>query len=305
MKKLVYTDKIGFDMSDWLQEPIEKVFSGFNSIMAVTSDGRTLQKVREPAKAVRTAYWTRIEEISISLDGNKLTIGLVKDGTCIISKQALREICYPGSRNHYSFDDVHRIIKSWKNIVQVQASDSFFALDASGRVHVAPLSCTDEEYYRDVASWRNVRRIVAGDCCSILGITNDGHVLCAGSSLKNGYPAAEMAKSLSHVIDIATSGSDCDILFYAFEDGSAINSQGQTIPVKTASSASQGKILDGLFYSDLIVLNEHHQLVRYNYFKGCSPLFPEEGEVVSFATGVMDFRDPFVIAVVETGAGEA
>lgn len=90
MGKLLYTKNIGFDMKDWENLPIKKVFAGTDCIMAVTKDGRTFQKIANPNLASRTQYWTRIEQISVSDYCCGHAIGLVQDGTCMVAKRPLR-----------------------------------------------------------------------------------------------------------------------------------------------------------------------------------------------------------------------
>lgn len=132
MGKLLYTDNIGFLMDDWKRESIKKVYAGTDCIMAITEDGRVLQKTESKEIAARTEYWTRNKQIAISHCCPGIAIGLVSDGTCMISKRPLRlkekMLCQ-------SLERINEQIKSWNNIVQVAVSDTFFALDSDGRVH--------------------------------------------------------------------------------------------------------------------------------------------------------------------------
>ncbi len=297
MKKLVHTGNIGFDLCDWETESIHSVYAGADCIMAITDDGRVLQKVTDTAVSARTEYWTRVSQIAVSKYVSGLAIGLICDGTCMISKRPLRRICGPDS-NLYAFDAIHNVIKTWQNIVQVEVSDSFFALDSDGYVHISPLDRYTEQDYREVASWKNVQRIITGSQNSIFGITADGRVLCAGANLKNGPHGNISARttSLTDVVDIVTTGSECEEIYFAFRDGSVRDLNGKTIPVKTPRSASCRKVFDGFFNFYIVILSENSELIQPGISKA-APLLSGNGEVASFAVGSVGF-DPFVLAVV-------
>ena len=300
MKKLVYTENIEFDMRDWDREPIEQVYAGQGCIMAITSDGRTLQKIKDKNAEARTAYWTRIRQIAVSNLVPGMAIGLVSDGTCMISKRPLRKICSPGYQN-FSFDLIHNEIKRWTNIIQVEVSDAFFALDSDGRVHVSALNEYSRRDYSSVTFWRDVKRIVIGSQNSLLGITGDGHVLCAGAGLIRGPhgDTTEKLKSLSGVVDVFPTGSECEQIYFAFRDGSVQDYNGHQIAVKTLNTAVPAKLFDGTFAYNVLILDEHEQLHKLEYNK-LIPLFQGEGKVKSFTCCEgSSFGNPVVLAVVD------
>ncbi len=300
MKKLVYTDNIGFDMSDWTEEPIDKVYAGTDCIMATTQDGRTLQKITEYSASARTIYWTRIKQISISKWCTGLALGLISDGTCMVSKRALRRIC--GLKHgYYPFERVHNEIKEWKNMIQTAVSDSFFALDQDGRVHISALNAYLENDYREVVSWENICRIVPGTQHSLFGITRDGRVRCAGTDLKMGphRDIAEKTASLSGVTDVFPTGSECERIYFAFRDGSVRDLSGTRVEVITSDDPPDGKLFDGTFNYNVLVLDRNNRLV--NCMHPSEPVFSADGKVTSFASGDIHYGPPFALAVLETG----
>ena len=301
MNKLVYTDNIGFDMRDWAREPIARVYAGVNCIMAVTSDGRTLQKTTDPSFATQTSNWSHIRQIAVSKWMPGLAIGLTGDGTCMVSKNVLRDLF----RLHSGMYPSRRVldeVKRWKNIIQVESSDSLFALDAYGRVHVSALDdFTDKDYRPEVERWSNVRRIVAGRQNSLLGITADGRVLCAGTSLRNGPRGdiAERAGALVGVRDAVPIGSECEEVLFAFQDGSVRDLYGEAVGVSAPAGAAPAKIFEGAANHDALMLDGEGGLVRCTWTRA-SPLFQGKGKVVSFAAGYHEYTDPFALAVVDS-----
>ncbi|MCR4644413.1 MAG: hypothetical protein K5695_03270 [Oscillospiraceae bacterium] len=293
MKKLIYTDNIGFDMDDWLNQPIKKVFAGTDCIMAVTEDGRTLQKIRHPRNAAAVIYWTRIQEIALSAWFPGLAIGLVSDGTCLIAKKPTRNAI--SLRNQIPFEIVNNKIKSWKHIVQVAVSDAFFALTDDGRVHYAALERNGEEDYRDVLSWRNVRRIVVGMQCSIIGITHDGQMLCAGHGLRKG-PNGDVTERLAachDVTDACISGSECEEIVIARKDGTVESITGHGEPIFGADGKE--KMLRSHFGYYYYMLDAENHLFMKAY-GAPKPVFPDDPLIDSFAVGDIGYSEPFVIA---------
>ena len=203
------------------------------------------------------------------------------------------------------FDTVHNQVKSWRNIVQVAASDAFFALDDSGRIHLAAFSRFSQEDYRCVLEWTNVQRIITGSQNSVIGITTDGFALCAGANLKRGLMgnAIEKLTPLSPVVDVFPTGSECEEILVAFKNGRVEKYHGirsELMPVTTISTRKDppSKILDGAFWSCVVILNEQGILTRYQD-GSLSPLFIRDGKVVSFAVGHCGYGYPFVLAVID------
>lgn len=299
MKKLIYTDNIGFDMSDWINQPIRKVFAGTDCIMAVTEDGRTMQKIISPDCAAAVRYWTRIEDISLSATAPGLAIGLVSDGTCLIAKKPARILtdCCAGHKN-ISFTNVNETIKSWNHIVQVAVSDTFFAVTDEGKVCYAALSqyCSDD--YREVLSWKNIKRISVGLSNSIIGITKDGRMLCAGANLRKG-PNGDITKlldSYSDVTDVCMSGSECESIVIAHRDGTVENLDGLRIPVSTGDGKE--RILWSHFGYCYYIMDTERNLYMVSHCD-IAPVFPDNPVIDSFAVGDTGYSEPFVIAVAE------
>ena len=300
MKKLLYTDNIGFDMTDWEREPIERVFAGTNCIMAVTLDGRVLQKTDSSEYTARTQYWQRIRQLSVSKCISGLAIGLVEDGTCMISKRALRRITGPGW-NNASFDSIHEQIKGWKDLVQVEVSDSFFGLDRAGKVHAAAFnSALRQDYCPELERWTGVKRIVVGNQNSIFGITEEGRLLCAGSNLLRG-PHGDIRKALRDlegVVDVFPTGSECETVLIAFRDGSVRDHRGSLLPVRTVPAPGPRQVFDGTFYYNVLFADAKGELIRWNSGKLNLP-FNGKGRIISFASGDHNYGTPFALAMIE------
>ena len=145
MSKLLYTDNIPFDMSDWDGRQIKSVFAGKNCIMAITETGETLQKIKNPEYISRTQYWTRIKQIGISKWAESVAIGLVEDGTCLIAKRPIRKMCEDRRLN---FEHINDTVKSWNDVIQVAASDAFFALCSDGTVRYVIFVSTTRQSMR-------------------------------------------------------------------------------------------------------------------------------------------------------------
>ncbi len=295
--KLLYTANIGCDMRDWERETITKVFAGTDCILALTDDGRVLQKTSEPDLKLRTQYWTRIKDISLSGFAACHAVGLVSDGTCLIAKRALRSLC--DREDSLPFDRINNEVKSWKQIVQTAVSDSYFALDSAGFVHVAPCSRYEQNDYEAVKSWRDVRRIVTGPQNSVIGITKSGGVLCTGGNLKRGDVQTAVSE-LRHVADVCTTGSECEEMIYALTDGTVMNLRGDPYPVKASAKAiarGQG-VFRSHFHYEVILLDENDRLLRISRGE-VSAVFDDCPPIASFAVGDNHYGPPFVIAVSE------
>ena len=306
MGRLLYTDNIGFDMRDWERLPIKEVFAGTNCIMAITEDGRTLQKIKNRSFAARTQYWTRITQISLSNCLSGHAIGLVCDGTCLISKRPLR---YLTDRRNFegalSFEWVNDKVRSWTGIVQVAVSDAYFALDEDGRVHYAATHRYEESDYSVVTSWRDVKKIVTANQNGVLGITKDGKVLCAGGNFTrdpSGYTRKRLSK-LSGVVDACVTGSEAEQVIVALDDGSIVEVFQSSEPYEITSAyladRRPSKLLDSFFDYTVCCVDSNGQLQTT---RGSAPFKPvvfsgdsapqEPVSVSSFAV-----KDRAVIAV--------
>lgn len=293
MKELLYTKNIGFDLSDWKRKCIRKVYAGTNCIMAITDEGEVLQKTLRPEVAARTGYWTRITEIALSNWASGFAIGLVSDGTCMIAKRAVREV-----DEECRFDIINNQIKSWKNIVQVAASDAFFGLDKAGNVRYVPLHRTGIDDYRGVEQWQNVKKIVTGLQNSVFAVTADGTVLVEGGNCRRG-PKGDICRYTSQrkdVVDLFPTGSECEELFMLLKDGTVVDLFGNKITALTLPLTE--KALDGTFSRFAIANDGGNRLI--DLCRGCrEALRPRRGRIISFAAGDINYRNPFIIAVEE------
>lgn len=302
MGRLLYTNNIPFSLKDWEKESIRSVYAGTDCIMAVTDDGRVLQKCRSDEYAAHCQYWTRIRQIAISKCYPGSAVGLVSDGTCMISKRPVRNTLKSGYRFRHTFEEINNEVKSWKDIVQVDVSDAFFALDSSGRVHHMHYSqrMGDMDEYASVSSWKDVRRIVTGLQSAVFGITNDGRILCAGRNCTQS-PHGNMQDVLSKftdVLDLCPTGSECEEVIVLKKDGTITDCSGTVLFTAPADS------LDGVFCYTVMaktadgrvlpVMNRNLPVHEIN-----KPVFPENWNVTSFAVGSEWSGNAFVIAVGE------
>lgn len=214
---LICTKNTPFSFLDWQFRHLTGVYAGCECVMALTAEGEVLQKVTEESIAARTEYWTGIRDISVSPTVPGLAMGLAADGTCLLSKRALRRLC---EGRLWDFTRVNDAVKQWTHLTQVLVTDAFFALDRDGRVHcVHPDPLCGE--YRETELWEKVVRLAAGDQNSVFGITEDGRVLCAGSNCLRG-PNGDVRKrlaALSGVTDLKTAGSECERILLSRRDG--------------------------------------------------------------------------------------
>lgn len=295
MYKLIYTPNIGFKLTDWEQMQIREVIAGRESIIAITDTGKVLQKAINTSIIVPTSYWTGIHEIAVSKSISGMAIGLAADGTCMFSKRAVQAI----DTDRY-FHKINNEVKSWKNIVQVAVSDSFFGLDCTGKVHYAPLSRFEEYDYREVLKWEKVRKIVTGTKNSIFGITTDGKVLAAGANCYIG-PYKNITRflaSVKGVVDIFPTGGECENVFMLLDDGRFVDLLGNTVNTLKTSLRASTKVLDGT-YSHFVLANDNGKRLVNLCNGNLDVLNTDEGRIVSFSVGDINYRPPFAIAVVE------
>lgn len=291
MPKLIYTSNIPFDMSDWDKKCIKEVFAGTGCIMAITEDGETMQKIANESCMARTKYWTRISQIALSKWATGVAIGLVQDGTCMISKKPVREACENFCLN---FDKINDTVKSWNNVVQVAASDAFFALHSDGTVSYVGFGQGAQKGYEEVTNWQNIKKIVTGTQCSVFGITESGEVLVAGA---NGNNYKNKLDEYKNVVDLYPTGSECEDVYLLTADGVVSNLNGfHSCKLFESGNVHKDKILDGNFEYKVFGLNEERMLVEVSSQEAV-PVFDVNCKVKSFAVGDLDYSEPFVIAV--------
>lgn len=292
MYKLLYTQNIPFDMSDWENKQIKKVFAGENCIMAITETGETLQKIKNQDVMAKTQYWTRIKQIGLSKWAEGAAIGLVEDGSCLISKKIIREM---SEEHRLNFDYINDTIKLWNNIVQVAASDAFFALHSNGTVSYVSFCERFQNEYKDVENWRNIRRIVTGTQNSIFGITNNGEILAAGYNSRN---IQGRISQYNNVVDIYPTGSECEDLYILTSNGNVINLNGTCNSFIFESGTNNDKFLDGYFGYKVFALTGQKMVIDISDSDMIS-LFPASYKINSFAVGDCNYPDPFVVAVAQ------
>jgi hypothetical protein len=233
MFKKIHTVDCPFDLADWPARKISWLFAGKDCVMALTNDGDVLQKTLDPALSIRPEYWTRITDIAISQYWPALAVGLVSDGTCMVAKRALRRCC---EIRGISFDAVNEQIKALKDIVAVRVSDAIFALDKFGRVHHIPLD--REDRYQEVDGWEKIRYLSVGKQASVFGIDEAGHVRCAGANVSQG-PHGDLRPRLAAqegVVDVASMGSEGELLLLMKEDGSVEDLNGGACEIPGAEA---------------------------------------------------------------------
>ena len=277
-------------MSDWETKPIAKVFAGHNCIMAVTQTGETLQKIQKPEFACKTPYWTRIQQIALSHWVEGAAIGLVEDGTCLIAKKPIRNCCKIFCLD---FDHINETVKSWTDVVQVAASDAFFALRSDGTVQYVSFSQRCQSEYEPIKAWKDVVSIQTGTQNSVFGITRNGTVLAAGGNTAH---LQEKLHRYEHVADLYPTGSECEDVYLLKADGAVENLHSDCL---SSVLHAKAKKLEGHFAYHVFALTEDKQI-----YKLTSPnkgsVFPEERPIVSFAVGDWNYSDPFVIALAES-----
>lgn len=300
MGRIIYTENIGYNLRTWRCEPIKRVFAGTGCIMALTSDGKALKEPEPPffnAKPPQYVWQEYIQDISISKWSVGMAIGLTIDGTCVIAEQPQRRISQDYGR--FSFATIRDQVKSWSNIVQVAVSDTYFALDCNGNVHMAAIDSRTKDDYSEVTCWSNVGRLVTGTQSSVFGITNDGRLLCAGCALQRG-PHGDIGHILSSkrdVMDVFPTGGECQKLLIAYRDGTVEDLEGNILPIKVANiqKTNDGKVFDGHFWYEVYILSSDHRLFKY-VFSSLTPAFEDNPIITSFAVGDHDYQPPFVIA---------
>lgn len=299
MGKLVYTSNVPFDLRAWEGENLVKVVAGMGCVMALTAGGKARQRVTSPSCAIREDYWYDLKDIALSKVVPGAAIGLMNDGTCMISKRAMRKFLEGVPQERQKFDRINNAVRGWKNIRQVACSDAFFALDAAGRVQHVCFAGSDQEY-RDVLTWENVVRIVP---CStrngLFGITAEGKVLCAGSNLTRG-PMGDLRSrlaALSGVTDIATSGSEGEQVMYTTADGRIFSLRGGQ--QEDFFCADTAPVLEGHW---LAILNRKADgtvaVDHYNHCPGLEETASWQG-VTSMALGDVGYGTTFALGVIE------
>lgn len=299
MGHLVYTSNLPFDLSGWAGEDFLKVVAGTGCIMGLTAEGEARQVIRNPRRAIREDYWYGLKDIAVSKIIEGAAIGLMKDGTCQIGKRAIRDLLGRARYAQPEFERINETVKSWKHIIQVAASDAFFALDEAGRVHYIGINHSDVGYL-DVKSWEHVAKVVpfAGSD-GVFGITKDGRVLAAGWNAIRG-PMGDIRERLAElrdVTDIATAGSEGERILYTKADGTVWDLREGKL--EGATCAPSGQTLEGQIISNLI--RNRDGTITAKHYNYCPYLEEVSGwkSISSMALGDQDYMDVFAVAVVD------
>ena len=200
-----------------------KIAAGNDAIAVVTADHRVRQITKKPEVRLREQYWTRVTDVALSSCIEGMCVGLIEDGTCMLSKRALRwwlDALYRGMRLDREFDLVNNAVKAWTQVVQIAVSDAIFALRSDGTVCCCELTPAHERpQYRQVRFWRDVRRLVVGNQCSVAGITGDGRILLDGANLERKQDRVLEISGRFAVRDILLGGSECERMLFLDTEG--------------------------------------------------------------------------------------
>ncbi len=289
MNRLLYTNNIPFDMRDWNTKQIKDVYAGKNCIMAITEDGETLQKISNPEYKSRTQYWTRIRQIGISRWAEGAAIGLVEDGTCLIAKRPIRLMC---EERRLNFERINDTVKSWTDVIQVAASDAFFALRSDGTVRYVSFCERYQAEYEEIKDWREVIRIATGVQNSIFGITKNGKILAAGGNAMN---VKSYLSKYDNVIDVYPTGSECEDIYVLTMDGSVVRARNDLNNLHISSKLQK---LDGYFNYKVCALTESGCVVDVSD-ENITSVFSERYKIRAFAVGDNNYTAPFVVAIAE------
>ncbi len=303
MGRIVYTENVGFDLSDWESKRLIRVAAGSNCIMALTAEGKVLTKSREIGKDEETEpgflkkiarfflrdgseQWTGLKEIAVSGSAG-VAVGLMKNGNCVMKRL---ESC-SAKLNAEIYRKAQIAVDSWRNIVAIAVSDAVFALDSFGRVYHAPLTLGGS--YRETAEWRNIVRLVIGGDGVVFGITSDGHVAVCGVNFSKTLKRA--LESLRDAVDLGVAGTERKQVVVVHRDG-------------TAEDLRTGARYDFLCIPESGCIQSHRggMAVRDSagvlHFIACtetmlSPVPFGSAAVSSFALGDVDHGPSFVIAL--------
>ena len=287
MSRLLYTNNIPFDMNDWNEKQIKDIFAGKNCIMAITESGETLQKISNQEFMSRTQYWTRIKQIGISKWAEGAAIGLVEDGTCLIAKKPIRLMC---EERRLNFEHINDTVKSWKDVVQVAASDAFFALRSDGTVRYVSFCERYQAEYEEIKEWQEIIRIVTGAQNSIFGITKNGKILAAGTNVMN---IKSHLSKFDNVVDAYPVGSECTDMYVLTTDGSVVRVRDDFYKLNIIDKPHK---LDGHFNHKAFALTESQSVIDISV-QNAKSVFPEQYKILSFAVGDSNYTVPFVVAV--------
>ena len=203
---------------------IRKVAAGADLLVAITADHRIRHIARNPDLQLREQYWTRVVDVAISGFAEGMCVGLIADGTCMLSKRALRSIatCYHETlqSQNREFERINNTIKSWTNVIQLAVSDAIFALHEDGTVSCCEFSRPfTESKYRHVQSWCGIRKVVVGSQDSIVGITDDGQIRVDGYNLLPRENEIVRSGSRIDAVDVVLGGSECERILFLDREG--------------------------------------------------------------------------------------
>lgn len=230
MTKLLFTENIPFDMTDWAdRNDIAEVFAGNSCIMARTEDGSVLRKCNAEGSVINTCDlgshiqagsftsadpelkgWKDLKHISVSWDLPGLALGARQDGTVA----ALLPSGRIGGSDPFA---VAKAVSGWRDVVEVAAAGDLFALTKSGtlRSWVFP-GQTGASAFSSAPGWYErskdfsfVNHIRGGmqSICVLSGMTGRVSYICDSELEKHG-----IRHVYDGVIDLIETGSDTEEL---------------------------------------------------------------------------------------------
>lgn len=286
---------------------IVKVAAGNGVVAVITRDHRVRHLALDPEYALREQYWTRVTDIAVSQLIGGLCVGLIEDGTCMVSKRALRR----ASRNSADletgqnalFEQINHTISSWQNVVQVAVSDAIFALHADGTVSCCELRPGGKPPdYPEVPLWRDVKRIAVGLQCGVAGITEEGRVLVDGGNLTDGlhHRRPVFADGLD-ARDICLIGPECEAIYILDARGHVVTNDGKPVSqgvYRDVCSGWNGALLARDFDDRLRVLTP-----RLGYLEGEEACALWEG-VRSYALIQVGYEKSYAVALCDGAASD-
>ena len=279
MESIICTKNARFRFRQWDWHEIKKLYGGIGVVMALYRNGEVHTLTESNNIDCHTSHWRNIADLAISNLVPGAAIGLKRDGTCISSVG-----------HTYG---VHTLC----DIIEVAASDAFFALDKYGKVHCIPLKGMHPDYSA-VASWKNIAHIAVGNQDAVFGITYDGKVVCAGANCENG-PMGNMndlLKDVGNIAAICVQGAESGRVILFDKDGNIFPLGGEKYDMKYSGAK---RISSNYCFTALQTPDDKLDFITYYY--------PDEKELnifrniqpYSFAAGLSLENQPFLVVLKE------
>lgn len=131
-------------------------------------DGTIINNFEMPNALNYKKYETYKNLISLTKHTYGSFVGIKSDGTLIL---------YGEEGGLYDPTPIFKIMKDWKNIIQVVTGEfAEFGLCRDGSVKVAAINDYCDSFYTDVKSWHNIIQLNC-DCGILIGLKSDGTVV--------------------------------------------------------------------------------------------------------------------------------